>query len=118
VKFLLDVCVSSRSLTAFLVAQGHDVLSALAIDPSASDEHLLALALQEDRVLLTEDKDFGELVFVQARPHGPLLRVVELSVDEQVRAVGELLAQHLHELTGPVIVTVTRGRVRIRRRNG
>jgi hypothetical protein len=46
------------------------------------------------------------------------LRVVELTVDEQVRAVGELLDQHLHELTGPVIVTVTRGRVRIRRRNG
>jgi predicted nuclease of predicted toxin-antitoxin system len=86
VKFLLDVCVSSRTLTAFLVAQGHDVVSALAIDPSASDERLMALALQEDRVLLTEDKDFGELVFVQARPHGPLVRVVELSVDEQVRA--------------------------------
>ena len=59
-KFLLDVCVSSRSLTAFLVALGHDVVSALAIDPSASDEHLLALALQDDRVLLTEDKDFGD----------------------------------------------------------
>lgn len=112
--FLLDVCVSSRSLTAFLVAQGHDVVSALAIDPSASDEHLLALALQDDRVLITEDKDFGELVFVQARLHGPLVRVVELSVDEQVRAVGELLDQYLHELTGHVIVTVTR----IRRRNG
>lgn len=98
--------------------QGHDVVSALAIDPSASDEHLLALALQEDRVVLTEDKDFGELVFVQARPHGPLVRVVELSVDEQVRAVDELLDQHLHELTGQVIVTVTRSRVRIRRRNG
>jgi len=68
-------------------------------------------------VLITEDKDFGELVFVQTRPHGPLVRVVELSVDEQVRAVGELLDQHLHELTGRVIVTVTRGRVRIRRRD-
>ena len=42
-------------------------------------------------MLLTEDKAFGELVFVQARPHGPLVRVVELSVDEQVRTVGELL---------------------------
>ncbi len=66
-KFLLDVCVPSRSLAAFLVAHGHDVESALAIDQSASDDHLLALALQNDRVLITEDKDFGELVFVQAR---------------------------------------------------
>ena len=30
-KFLLDVCVSSRSLDAFLVGQGHDVLSAVAV---------------------------------------------------------------------------------------
>jgi hypothetical protein len=35
-KFLLDVCVSSRSLEAFLVSHGHDVLSAVAIDPKAS----------------------------------------------------------------------------------
>jgi predicted nuclease of predicted toxin-antitoxin system len=98
-------------------AAPYDVVSALTIDPSSSDEHFLALALQDERVLITEDKDFGELVFIQARPHGPLVRVVELSVDEQVRAVGELLDQHLHELTGQVIVTVTRGRVRIRRRN-
>lgn len=117
-RFLLDVCVSSRSLVDFLVAEGHDVASALAIDPSASDERLLALAFQDDRVLITEDKDFGELVFVQGRPHGPLVRVVELSVDEQVRAIGELLDQRLGELTGSVIVTITRGRIRIRRHGG
>jgi predicted nuclease of predicted toxin-antitoxin system len=65
VKFLLDVCVSSRSLQAYLAGQGHDVLSALAVDPRASDERLLAIALQDDRVLLTEDRDFGELIFVR-----------------------------------------------------
>ena len=48
-KFLLDVCVSSRSLEASLVRQGHDVLSAVAIDPKASDEWLLALALADER---------------------------------------------------------------------
>ncbi|MBI3838855.1 MAG: DUF5615 family PIN-like protein [Planctomycetia bacterium] len=60
-KFLLDVCVSSRSLTAFLVDQGHDVVSALAIYPSASDEHLLALALKDDRVLLTRTRTSASL---------------------------------------------------------
>ncbi len=45
-------------------------------------------------------QDLGELVFVQARPHGPLVRVVELSVDEQVRAVGELLEQRLTARAG------------------
>ena len=114
-KFLLDVCVSSRSLQAFLVGLGHDTLSALAIDPRASDEQLLAFALQDDRVLVTEDKDFGELVFVRKLPHGPIVRLVELTVNEQVRAVDELLEQHAAALVGGVVVTVTRGRIRIRR---
>ena len=115
-KFLLDVCVSSRSLTALLVAQGHDVISAVDVDPRASDERIVDLARQKDRLLITADKDFGELVFVQHRPHGPLIRVVELSVVEQVQAVTELLEQHYHELTGQVIVKITRGRIRVCRR--
>jgi len=94
------------------------VVSALEIDPRASDERLLEFALLDERVLITEDKGFGELVFVQGRPHGPVVRVVELSVDEQVDAIGELLKNYSHELTGSIIVTITRGRIRIRRQNG
>ena len=116
-KFLLDVCVSSRSLSASLADQGHDVVSSLQIDPRASDERLMEYALRDDRVLITEDKDFGELIFVQGYPHGPLVRLVELSVGDQVEAIRELLELHPHELTGQVIVTITRGRVRIRRRS-
>jgi len=115
VKFLLDACASSRTLESFLLDRGHDVVSALAIDPKASDEELLELALREGRVLVTEDKDFGELVFVRRHPHGPIIRVVELSVDEQVQAMVELLDRHTADLTGPMLVTITRGRMRIRR---
>ena len=64
-RFLLDVCASSRRMQATLARLGHDVVSALEWgDPRASDEVLLALATSEERVLITEDKDFGELVFV------------------------------------------------------
>jgi predicted nuclease of predicted toxin-antitoxin system len=117
-KFLLDVCVSSRTLQASLVAQGHEVLSAVAIDPKASDERLMAVAIEDDRVLVTEDKDFGELIFVRKLPHGPIVRLVELSIDEQVGGMAELLERYAHELSGPVIFTVTRGRIRIRRQEG
>lgn len=113
-KFLLDVCVSSRSLQAFLVGQGHDVLSAIASDPKASDERLMAMALQDERVLVTEDKDFGELIFVRRLPHGPVVRLVELTVDEQVDGMAELLERRAADLNGAVIVTITRGRIRIR----
>jgi predicted nuclease of predicted toxin-antitoxin system len=115
VKFLLDVCVSSWSLQKFLTGLGHDVLSAVAIDPKASDEQLMAIALQDERVLVTADKDFGQLVFVRGLPHGPIVRLVELNVDEHVRGMTELLEQHVQELTGTVIITITRGRIRIRR---
>jgi predicted nuclease of predicted toxin-antitoxin system len=91
VNFLLDVCVSSRSLTTFLVSEGHDVVSAYSIDPRAADDRLLEIAMREDRVVVTEYKDFGELLFVQGQPHGPVIRLVELTVDEQVRAMSELL---------------------------
>jgi predicted nuclease of predicted toxin-antitoxin system len=100
---------------ASLIAQGHDVVTAYEIDPSASDEDLLSIAFRDDRTLITEDKDFGELVFVQALPHGPIVRVVELAVEEQVLALSDLLNRHHQELIGPVVITVTRSRVRIRR---
>jgi len=114
-KFLLDVCVSSRSLQAFLIGQGHDVISAVSLDPKASDDRLMAAALRDERVFVTEDKDFGELVFVRKLPHGPIVRLVELAVEDQVHGMAELLEDYAADLTGAVIVTVTRGRIRIRR---
>ncbi len=44
-----------------------------------------------------------------------IVRLVELTVDQQVSGMVDLLEHHAAELTGPVIVTVTRGRIRIRR---
>ena len=55
---------------------GHDILSAREIDPRATDEALLALANREHRVLITEDKDFGELVFVRRLEHPCIIRFV------------------------------------------
>jgi predicted nuclease of predicted toxin-antitoxin system len=81
----------------------------------ASDEAVMDTALREDRVLITEDKDFGELVFVRRLPHGPIIRLVELTVDEQVRALGEFLDNRASELQGRVLVTIGRTRVRVRR---
>ena len=64
-RFLRDVCGASRRMQNALVAQGHDVLSAIERNPRATDEEILALAIEERRILVTEDKDFGELVFVR-----------------------------------------------------
>lgn len=114
-KFLLDVCVSSRSLAEFLSAEGHDVISAITLGPEAPDETLLRIALEQHRVLVTNDKDFGELAFVRRHAHGVIVRLIELGVDQQVAALAELLRDHAQELQGATFVTVGRGRVRFRR---
>jgi predicted nuclease of predicted toxin-antitoxin system len=61
-RWLADECISA-AFVASLRAAGHDVISATEIFQSAKDRDLLARATQENRLLLTEDKDFGELVF-------------------------------------------------------
>ena len=113
-KFLLDACASSRTLKETLVDLGHDVRSAQDEYARASDEALLALAYEEHRVLITEDKDFGELVFLHRLPHPCIIRLVELRVAEKVEAIRELIEQHDEALQAGAIVVVTRNRVRIR----
>ena len=93
---------------------GHDVRSARGEHARASDEALLALAYDEHRVLVTEDKDFGELVFLRRLPHPCIVRLVALTVSEQVAAMQDLIQRHGDALRAGAIVVVTRRRVRIR----
>jgi predicted nuclease of predicted toxin-antitoxin system len=113
-KFLLDVCASSRALRTLLTDLGHDVLSAIEVDPRAADDAVLALALREERVLVTEDKDFGELVFVRRLPHPCIIRFVDMRVEEKVAAMRELLERPADAIREGALIVVTRGRVRIR----
>ena len=60
-KFLADECCDAP-LVESLRNDGHDVLYQLEEDAGAPDEDLLGRAYKEKRILLSEDKDFGELV--------------------------------------------------------
>lgn len=113
-KFLLNVCASSLRLRNSLTAQGHDVFSAMETNPRATDEELLALAMEESRVLVTEDKDFGELVFVRRLPHPCIVRFVGMTVAEKVTAMQELIDRHSEAMRMRVLIVVTPRRVRIR----
>ena len=93
---------------------GHDVLSARERFPNASDEALLALAHEESRVLVTEDKDFGELVFLRGLPHPGIVRLVEMTPRERAEAMRTLIERHADEMRDGAIIVVTETRVRIR----
>lgn len=100
----------------YLRRLGHDV-TGIAVDYPASlpDDEVLAIAYREGRVLITHDRDFGELVFVRLQPHAGviLLRLGSRPrLTLTIARVTEVLSDHAHELGGFVVVTPDRIRVR------
>lgn len=68
-RWLADECVHAP-VVAGLRAEGHDVIYAAETARQSSDVSLSAEALRTGRILLTEDKDFGELAFQEKRSIG------------------------------------------------
>ena len=65
--FLADECCDA-SLVHALRNVGHDVFYVMESSRGISDNQVLALAVEQERILLTEDKDFGELIYRQKLP--------------------------------------------------
>jgi predicted nuclease of predicted toxin-antitoxin system len=78
------------AVVRWLRNQGHDVLYAAETMAAAEDRLVLQTALAEDRVLLTFDNDFGELVFRHRAPPAPgvvLFRLHQLPPDDMIAAL-------------------------------
>jgi predicted nuclease of predicted toxin-antitoxin system len=78
------------------------------------DDEILARAHADGRVLVTLDKDFGELAIARAQPHSGIVRLVGLRAGEHGPASAKVLELHGAELQRGAIVTVEPGRLRIR----
>ena len=65
-------------------------------------------------MLVTQDKDFGEPVFLRRLPHPCIVRLVGLGVSESVEAMRYLIERHSDQMRSRAIIVVTAGRVRIR----
>src|ERR1700726_4356368 len=66
-RFLANENFPGRAVTA-LAAAGHDVVWVRVAAPGISDPDVLAWAARDERILLTFDKDFGELARAAALP--------------------------------------------------
>lgn len=100
-----------------LRAEGHEVLYVAELDPGISDEVILAQAREAGSLLLTSDKDFGELVFrLRQLPGGViLLRLAGLTNFRKA----EIVASAIEDYGGAMaeaFTVVTPGNVRIRQR--
>lgn len=112
-KVLLDTCVSGL-LRHPLTEAGHDVVWTGDWDSDPGDEAILAFAHDENRIIVTLDKDFGTLAVHHAHRHSGILRLVNLSTREQMLVCPQILDRYATELSGRAIVTAERDRVRIR----
>ncbi len=85
-RVLLDACVWGGA-RARLKSEGYDVewIGDLSEDPG--DEDVIRRACAEQRVLVTLDKDFGELTVVRGVPHCGIIRLVDVAASRQARYV-------------------------------
>lgn len=112
-KLLLDSCIWG-GVVAEVKAAGHDVLSVAAWAADPGDEEVLAAAYRDRRILVTLDKDFGELAIVRGMPHSGLIRLVGFGARQQGRACLHLLARYGEDLRNAAIITARPGWVRVR----
>jgi predicted nuclease of predicted toxin-antitoxin system len=99
---------------ARLRAAGHDVIWSGDWPADPGDEEILARALAEGRVLVTLDKDFGELAIVRGLPHAGILRLVGLSALQQAEVTLRVVQAHGTDLARGAIATAEMGRLRLR----
>ena len=99
-RFLADENVPLEAVRG-LQSDGHDVVPVLTVCHGAPDEEVLALGAAQQRVVITFDRDFGELVFRRRLPTPPgivFLRIHAKSPEYIYRHLARLLA------AGPALV--------------
>jgi len=111
-RFLVDEC-TGPAVARWLREEGHAVLSVYEQSHGADDSEIISKAVAQERILITNDKDFGELVYREGRVHQGiiLLRLVDASPPAKISALKHLLTHYADRLEGSFVV-VTEKQVR------
>jgi predicted nuclease of predicted toxin-antitoxin system len=100
-KLLADESVDGPVVVR-LRGDGHDVAWVAEDAPGQADDAVLARAYGQGVVLITSDKDFGELVYRQRRPHAGVLLLRLSGLDEAAKCelVSRAVGEHGVDMTG------------------
>ena len=104
-RFMVDAC-TGPSVARWLRSLGHRVFSVHEKARGATDDVILTRARHGKYILITNDKDFGELVFHIGRPHRGiiLLRVRNESVENKIAVLKQILEIHGDRLSNNFVV--------------
>ena len=113
-RFLVDES-SGKKLHEYLLRDNHDSKYVGDLIPSASDEDVLKIAKKENRILITNDKDFGELIFRLYRNSSGVifLRLRNDSPENRQRYVSAVIKNLSNKLIHSFVI-VNENQIRVR----
>ena len=111
-RFLVDECTGS-TVASWLRSEGYEVFSVFDELRGASDDDLLAKAYAENWILVTNDRDFGEMVYRENRPHCGIifLRLSNQRSTFKIEALRRLLSTYPDQISDAFVV-ITETQVR------
>lgn len=114
-KFLIDEDLSYK-LVAFLAKLGHSAIHTREIKLSLKDFEILKIAIEQKFIILTFDKDFGELVFKKDKSHNGVifLRLEDQTNKNVMRVLTWLLSTYEDNRFKNKFVTITEKEDRLR----
>ncbi len=112
-KVLIDSCMAG-SVAAALAGVGHEVECVADWPADPGDASVLSCARTAGQVVITLDKDFGELAVVRRQPHAGIVRLVGLPTAQQAPIAAATLTRYAEELGRGALVTAESGRTRVR----
>ena len=117
-RFIVDEC-TGPAVAEWLREQKHDIFSVYDDSRGLDDEGILQKAAADDHILITNDKDFGELIFRDRKKHKGviLLRLDDERAANKIRVLKVLLKRYADKLADNFVV-VTETTIRITRVKG
>lgn len=115
-RFIVDEC-TGPAVASWLKDSGHEVFSVYDEARGMSDNDIIRKAHKEEWILITNDKDFGEMVYRDRRLHRGviLLRLEDERSASKIKALSRLLASYSDRISETFLV-VTEQRVRFANR--
>jgi predicted nuclease of predicted toxin-antitoxin system len=112
-RFLVDECTGPK-VAKWLKERGYEVFSVYDKARGSGDETVLRIANKDNYILITNDNDFGELIFRMKKPHKGiiLLRVEDNRPNYKIEVLDKLLQSYSDQLKNNFIVA-TENKVRI-----
>ena len=104
-RFLVDECTGPR-VSAWLLSEGHEIFSVFDESRGLEDEEVIRKAYAQNRILITNDKDFGEKVYRERHLHHGviLMRLEDERAANKIEVLRRLLEEYADRLPDSFVV--------------